>query len=109
MKSAGLLVLLATAATVAVAQTPAPAAAAAPVVPPAKCEPKPEYPGRLASDTRNKVFEREMKAYKDCMNAYLDERKAAIKANEVAANAAIEEHNAVMKKVQEEQAAARNR
>ena len=111
MKSAALLVVLATAATVAVAQAPAPAAPAAPTVTvaPAKCEPKPEYPGRLASDTRNKVFEKEMKAYKDCMNAYLEERKATIKANEVAANAAIEEHNTVMKKIQEEQAAARNR
>lgn len=106
MKSVALLAVLATAATtVAVAQAPAPAKA--PEIPPAKCEPKPEFPGRLASDTRRKLFDREMKAYKDCMQVYLDERKAAIKANEVAANAAIEEHNAVMKKIQEEQAAAR--
>ncbi len=72
-----------------------------------KCEPKPEYPGRLASDTRRKLAEREMKQYKDCMNAYLEERKAVMKANEVAANAAIEEHNAVMKKVTDDQNAER--
>jgi hypothetical protein len=107
MKSAILLAALATAANVALAQAPAPATAPTVTVPPAKCEPKPEFPGRLASDTRRKVFEKEMKGYKDCMNAYLDERKAIIKANEVAANAAIEEHNTVMKKVQEDQAAAR--
>ena len=74
-----------------------------------KCEPKPEYPGRLAmgSETRRKTFDREIKAYKDCVTAYLEQRKAAIKANQEAADAAVEEHNAVMKKVQDEQAAAR--
>ena len=89
----------------ALAQQPTPA----PVVEVAKpkCEPKPEYPGRLASDTRRKVFDREMKGYKDCMNVYLEERKAAMKANELAANAAIEEHNAVMKKVADDQNAER--
>ena len=92
------------AATGAFAQQPA-APAAAPVVnvPPPKCEPKPEWPGRLATDSRRKLFDRELKQYKDCMNAYLEERKAALKANEVAANAAIEEHNAVMKKITEDQ------
>lgn len=88
----------------ALAQQPA-APAAAPVVnvPPPKCEPKPEWPGRLATDSRRKLFDRELKAYKDCMNVYLDERKAHLKANEVAANAAIEEHNAVMKKITDDQ------
>lgn len=105
MKSFALLAALALAATTAVAQAPAPAKTVE--VAPAKCEPKPEYPGRLASDTRRKLFDREMKAYKECMQAYLDERKAAIKANEVAANAAIEEHNSVMKKIQDEQNAAK--
>jgi len=86
------------------AQQPA-APSAAPVVnvPGPKCDPKPEWPGRLATDSRRKLFDRELKQYKDCMNAYLDERKAALKANEVAANAAIEEHNAVMKKITEDQ------
>jgi hypothetical protein len=68
-------------------------------VPKHKCEPKPEYPGRLAmqSDTRSKLFEREVKAYQACMNKYLDDRKAVMKANEENANAAIAEYNAVMK------------
>ncbi len=89
----------------ALAQQPAPA----PVVEVAKpkCEPKPEFPGRLASDTRRKLFDREMKGYKDCMNVYLEERKAVMKANELAANAAIEEHNAVMKKITDDQNAGR--
>ena len=73
-----------------------------------KCEPKPEYPGRLAlqSETQRKRFDREVKSYKDCVTAYLEQRKAGIKANQEAADAAVEEHNAVMKKIQEEQSAA---
>jgi hypothetical protein len=86
----------------ALAQQPA-AAPSVVNVPPPKCEPKPEWPGRLATDSRRKLFDREMKQYKDCMNAYLEDRKAHLKAHEVAANAAIEEHNAVMKKVTEDQ------
>lgn len=94
------------AATSALAQQPsAPAAAPSVTVPPPKCEPKPEWPGRLATDSRRKLFDRELKQYKDCMNAYLEERKAHLKANEVAANAAIEEHNTVMKKITEDQKA----
>ena len=91
-------------ATSAIAQQPAaPAPAAAVSIPGPKCEPKPEWPGRLATDSRKKLFDREMKMYKDCMNAYLEERKVHLKAHEQAANAAIEEHNAVMKKVTEDQ------
>ncbi len=82
--------------------------AQAPDVPKHKCEPKPEYPGRLAlqSDTRRSLFEREVKAYQTCMNKYLDERKVVMKANEENANAAIAEYNEVMKKINADQAAA---
>ena len=77
-------------------------------VPKHKCEPKPEYPGRLAmqSDTRRKIFDRDIKTYKDCMDGYLAERKVAMKANEENANAAIGEYNEVMKKINADQAAA---
>ena len=73
-----------------------------------KCDPKPEYPGRLAmqSDTRKKSFEKELNNYKDCVNAYLAERKTAMKAEEDAANAAISEYNDVMKKINDAQKAA---
>jgi hypothetical protein len=83
--------------------------AAAPVdIPAHKCEPKPEYPGRLAlqTETRRKAFEREVKNYQECMTKYLDARKAFMKANEEAANAAIAEYNTLMKKINEAQAAA---
>ena len=54
--------------------------AASAEVPKPKCEPKPEYPGRLAmqSDNRRRAFERDLKAYQECINAYLAERKAAM-------------------------------
>src|ERR1700693_1583067 len=76
-------------------------------VPKPKCEPKPEYPGRLAlqTDSRRRLFEREVKAYKDCMTAYLEERKAASNANLAAGNAAVEEYNTTMKKINAEQEA----
>jgi hypothetical protein len=79
-----------------------------PEVPKHQCEPKPEYPGRLAmqSDTRRGLFERELKTYKACMDKYLADRKAIMKANEDSANAAINEYNSVMKKINEDQTAA---
>jgi len=51
-------------------------------VPVHKCEPKPDYPGRLALsvDTARKNFERQQKTYDTCMKAYLADRNAAIEA-----------------------------
>jgi hypothetical protein len=80
-----------------------------PEVPKPKCEPKPEYPGRLAMSTesRRRLFERELKTFKECMQAYIDQRKAAAGAEAAAGNAAIEEYNNVMKKINADQEAAR--
>jgi hypothetical protein len=69
---------------------------------------KAEFPGRLAmsqSENRRKVFEREFKAYNECMKAYVDERTAATRANQEAANAAINEYNEVAKKINAEREA----
>ena len=79
-------------------------------VPKPKCEPKPEYPGRLAlqTESRRRLFERDVKNYKDCMTAYLEDRKAASSANLAAGNAAVEEYNTTMKKINAEQEAARD-
>ncbi len=87
---------------------PALADTAAPDIPKPKCEPKPEYPGRLAMqvDSRRRLFEREIKTYRECMQSYIDERKAAASANANAGNAAIEDYNSVMKKINEDQKAA---
>jgi hypothetical protein len=77
-------------------------------VPKHACEPKPEYPGRLAmqSPSRASLFDREVKQYKECMDKYLADRKASLKANEDAANAAIADYNAAMKKINEDVTAA---
>jgi hypothetical protein len=75
--------------------------AQAPDVPKPQCEPKPEYPGRLVmqSDTRAKSFNNEVKRYAECMKKFIADRQAVTKENSDAANAAIEEYNAVMKKI----------
>lgn len=80
-----------------------------PEVPKPACTPKPEFPGHLAmqSDMRRKQFQREMDGYKDCMVAYIDQRKAAAQANTEAANGAVDEFNTTMKKINEGIAAAK--
>ena len=72
-------------------------------VPKAKCEPVPVMPARslMADKMVRRTFDQDLKAYKECMNAYLDQRKAIISANTDAANASINEFNSVMKKLSE--------
>jgi len=96
-------------ATAAAAQAPAAPAAAASSVPPAKCEPKPVYPGAKAiqHDMKREQFQKELKAYQDCVKNYVAERKAFIEASNAAIRATVEEHNAVMTRIREEQDAAR--
>jgi hypothetical protein len=76
-------------------------------VPKPSCEPKPVLPGaRMREDsTAMRNFKRDHDKYRDCMNAYLDARKASIKAHESAANAAIEDFNATMKALNDAQKA----
>ena len=76
------------------------AAAVAQDIPKPKCEPKPEYPGKLASDTRIKAYNKSMKDYSDCMKKYIDENREKGKQYIEAGNAAIEEFNATMKEQQ---------
>ena len=75
-----------------------------------KCEPKPEFPGRsgMQAELRRSRFEKDLANYKTCMMAFIEERKAVLKANEAAANAAIQEFNATMKALNEAQEAARD-
>jgi Skp family chaperone for outer membrane proteins len=79
----------------------------APEVPKAKCEPKPVLPGERMMEEANvrKRFQSDLDAYKKCMTAYLDDRKASMKAHEIAANAAIEEYNGTMKALADAQKA----
>lgn len=98
--TAAALVVGATLAPGALAQAPAD-------VPKLKCEPKPVLPGArmMEEPSVRKRFQSDLDAYKKCMTEYLDARKAAIKANEVAANAAVDEYNGTMKALQDAQKA----
>ena len=75
-------------------------AAVAQDIPKPKCEPKPDYPGKLASDTRIKAYNATMKSYSECMRKYIDETREMSKKYVEAGNAAIEEFNALMKEQQ---------
>jgi hypothetical protein len=76
-------------------------------IPKHKCDPKPQLPSArmMEESTVRRRFQGEIDAYKKCMTGYLEERKASIKANEVAANSAIEEYNGTMKALADAQKA----
>ena len=75
----------------AAAQTPAPTTAATPVAQ-NTCV-KPEYPGRPASEARVTAFNRDFKAYGECVKKYVDQNKAIADAATASANRAIDEYN----------------
>jgi hypothetical protein len=84
------------------------AAAAQEEVPKHSCDPKPAYPGLKAmkSDVEVKAFEASMKAYKECIVAYISARKSSVKAHQNAENAAASEYNDVIGKIRTDQEAA---
>ena len=86
------LAVLATAAAPALAQE----------VPKLACDPKPEYPGKFASPSQQRVFDRTFKAYDTCIKAYVEERQKAMKAQEVAAQGAVDDYNALVKQMRAE-------
>jgi len=75
----------------AIAQTP-PTAAAAPLVPASTCV-KPEFSGRLATDTSMTAFNRQFKAYGECVKQYVEQNKSIAEAATAAANRAVDEYN----------------
>ena len=79
----------------ALAQTPA--AAPAPTAPlpsvAAHACTKPEFPGKVAPQSRQKKWSDEFKAYVECLKTYLGERNATIEANSKAAKSAVDEFN----------------
>lgn len=93
------LVLAATAAAAQTAATPAPAVD----IPKPKCV-APRVPGEVMRQDMHEMdrFNRDIKAYKDCVSAYVAERQAASKANIEAGNAAAEEYNKTIKALNEE-------
>ena len=85
------LAAIAFAASLADAQQPA--APPMPVVPVSTCA-KPDLPGAFADQRRFDRFNKEYKAYADCIKKYIAETKAVSDANVEAGNKAIKEFNA---------------
>ena len=97
MKRIVLATLLALGPAVAAAQaTPAAAPAAVPAL---NCGPVPEYPGRLGSDNQKRTFDKAYRVYDKCVRQYVEDRKAAIQANEDAAKTAVDNFNALVLKM----------
>ena len=93
-------VLFAVCAGSVLAQTAAPNAAA----PAAQtCVMPGHYPGKKASDTRKDAWMKEMKSWGDCVKNYVADLRAQIDAKIKLANTTIEDYNAGLKALQEEQ------
>ena len=82
-------------------------------VPAVKCGEVPKLPGeRMMEDPSiRRRFERDIKTYGECVKAYVAERQASAnalqaqaKAHAEAANAAVNDYNAVLKKLNDSQA-----
>lgn len=63
-----------------------------PTIAPPNCKP-PEYPGNLASNATITVFNRDYKAYGDCIRKYVEENRAWIAAVIDTNNRAVEDYN----------------
>lgn len=74
------------------ASTPTAPTAPLPVIAAHTCE-KPEFPGKIASETRIRKWSTDFRGYVDCLKAYIGERNATIEANSKAAKSAVEEFN----------------
>jgi len=75
-----------------------------PAVPQPNCA-KPEFPGAFADSRRFDRFNKEYKAYAECIKKYVDETKALADAIIEAGNKAIKEYNAFNDELAERQAA----
>jgi len=96
----------------ALAQTPAPAApagaapAAAPAasaLPASSCVKPGHYPGKKASDVRKEAWMNEMRAWGTCTSAFVSEMRTQIEARQKLANSTVEDYNANLKVLQEQQ------
>jgi len=79
----------------ALAQAPAPAPAPTAPLPSVAAHActKPEFPGKVAPQSRQKKWSEEFKAYVECLKTYIGERNATIEANSKAAKSAVDEFN----------------
>jgi hypothetical protein len=80
----------------ALAQAPAAAVPAK-----ADCAAKPTHPGRLASDTQRRVWQKEANEYLACYKKYVLVKQQAAQDMAKAANDAIDEYNATVKEFED--------
>jgi hypothetical protein len=102
MTAACPLMAFAFGASIAAAQQPA--APAMPAVPQHTCV-KPEFPGAFADSRRFDRFNKEYKAYAECIKKYVDDTKVLSDAIVEAGNKAIKEFNTFNEELAERQAA----
>jgi hypothetical protein len=93
-------------ATGAFGQTAAPApapATAAPVPFTSSCVKPAPYPGKKAPDAKKEAWQKDIKAWGDCVRTYVTELQAQIAVQVKVANSTIEGYNAGIKELQDEQ------
>jgi hypothetical protein len=83
------------------------APATTPTMPPHQCV-KPEYPGRLASTQKFNAFNKDLNAYGECMNKYIDDTKLILNAAATAVNGAVKEFNKFAADIKAQDEAAKN-
>jgi hypothetical protein len=105
-----LVATLAVAGTAAFAQAPAPATGASPAASAAAaasstqtCTKPGHYPGKKASDNKKEAWIADVRAWGDCVKNYVADLRAQVDAKIKLANSTIEEYNAGVKELQEEQ------
>jgi hypothetical protein len=85
------------------AMAQAPAAPAGSDVPKPSCGELPaDMPTRASPDSRKRAFERAMREYGTCIRGYVEERNAAIRAQQKAVQVYIDAYNELLKKYQAE-------
>ncbi len=106
LRSLAVLSFLLGAASVAAQTTTPPAAAAAPAASTTTCVKPGHYPGKSATTARKEAWINEVRLWGDCVKATVAELRAQVDAKIKLANSTIEDYNAGVKELQEEQKAA---
>ena len=88
-----------------IAQTAAPGSGTPNAAAPAAqtCVKPSHYPGRKASDSRKEAWMNDMRTWGECVKVYVADLRAQIDAKIKLANATIEDYNAGLKTLQDEQ------
>lgn len=65
------------------------------------CEKPEDYPGKLASDTRRRAWQKSMDDYGACVKKYAADQRTIVDAAMKAGNEAVEEYNGVVTKAKQ--------